>query len=129
VHYYLRILMSNNATIWTGPVYVTYDPSAITAVAPRDPESIALAVGPNPSFGRMNAAFALARAARNVDFAIFDPSGRRVKTLIAGPLAAGPQSLTWGGTDDAGRHVPSGIYFVRLMVDDRSATKKIMMVR
>lgn len=129
VHYYLRILMSNNATIWTGPVYVTYDPSAITAVAPRDPESIALAVGPNPSFGRMNAAFALARAARNVDFAIFDPSGRRVKTLIAGPLAAGPQSLTWAGTDDAGRHVPSGIYFVRLVADERSATKKIMMVR
>lgn len=128
-HYYLRILMSNNATIWTGPVYVTYDPTAITAVAPRDPESIALLAGPNPSFGRVNAAFALSRAARNVDLAIFDASGRRVKTLISGPLAAGPQAVTWNGSDDGGRHVPSGIFFLKLVADDRSAVRKLLMVR
>lgn len=129
VHYYLRIRMSNNATIWTGPIYVTYDPSAITAVGPLDPESIALAAGPNPALGHVNAAFALARAARHVDFAIYDASGRRVKTLINGPLAAGTQAVRWNGSDDGGRPVPSGIFFLKLVADDRRATKKLLLMR
>src|ERR1700752_1479942 len=32
VHYYLRIRMNDNANVWTGPVYVTYDATGPVAV-------------------------------------------------------------------------------------------------
>jgi hypothetical protein len=130
VHYYLRIRMSNSATIWTGPVYVTYDPAAVTAVGdPPAGGGIEMAVGPNPTYGRVAASFSLPNAVRNADLAIFDASGRRVKTLLNGPLAAGPQLVTWTGHDDDGRPTPSGIFFLRLSADQRTAVKKVLMIR
>ena len=129
-HYYLRIRMSNNATIWSGPVYVTYDPAAVTAV--QDPSSkgqIELTAGPNPTFGHVTASFSLPQAVRNADLAIFDASGRRVRTLLEGPLAAGPQSVTWTGRDDAGRIAPAGLFFIRLSADQRSVVKKLLLIR
>src|SRR5204862_236545 len=83
------IRMSNNATIWTGPVYVTYDPASVTAVgdAPARGE-LQMAVGPNPTFGQVTASFSLPQPVRDADLAIFDASGRRVRTLLDGPSAA-----------------------------------------
>lgn len=130
VHYYLRIRMSTNATIWTAPVYVTYDPSNATAVL--DPPArgrLDLAVSPNPAFSRVAANFSLPHAVRNADLAIFDASGRRVKTLLSGPLAAGPQVVTWTGHDEVGRAAPSGIFFVRLNADEYSVVKKVLLIR
>ena len=130
VHYYLRIRMSNSATIWTGPVYVTYDPAAVTAVGDSPARGeIEMAVGPNPTYGRVAASFTLPNAVRSADLAIFDASGRRVRTLINGPLAAGPQLVTWTGHDDGGRPTPSGIFFLRLSADERTAVKKVLMIR
>jgi len=129
-HYYLRIRMSTNATIWTGPVYVTYDPSSTTGIGSVHPGgAIELTVGPNPTFGRVTANFSLPRDVRNADVAVYDASGRRVKTLISGPLTAGAQYVTWTGHDDAGRAAPAGIYFLRIGADDRSAVKKVLMIR
>jgi lamin tail-like protein/flagellar hook capping protein FlgD len=129
-HYYLRIRMSNNATIWTGPVYVTYDAAAVTAVgdAPARGE-LQMAVGPNPTFGHVTASFTLPQPVRNADLAIFDASGRRVRTLLDGPLAAGPQAVTWTGHDDQGRAAPAGIFFIRLSADSRIAVRKLLLIR
>ena len=129
-HYYLRIRTNTNATIWTGPVYVTYDAADPTAVGdPPAQGRIEMAVGPNPSHGRMAARFSLPHAVRNADLAVFDASGRRVKTLLNGPLAAGPQLVTWTGVDDTGRAVPSGIFFLRISADEHSAVKRVLMIR
>ena len=129
-HYYLRIRMSNNATIWTGPVYVTYDPASVTAVgdAPARGE-LQMAVGPNPTFGQVTASFSLPQPVRDADLAIFDASGRRVRTLLDGPLAAGPQTVTWTGHDDGGRPAPAGIFFIRLSADRRVAVRKLLLIR
>lgn len=129
-HYYLRIRMSTNATIWTGPVYVTYDPNATTGIGDSHPgATIQLAVGPNPTFGRVTANFTLPRDARNADVAVYDASGRRVKTLISGPLAAGQQVVSWTGHDESGHAAPAGIYFLRIGADERFAVKKVLMIR
>ncbi len=130
VHYYLRIRQADNAITWTGPVYVTYDPTVATAVEPRAAgPALQLAVGPNPTLGRVTAAFALAQPARRADLAVFDAAGRRVSTLLAGPLAAGPQRVEWTGLDDRGQRVPSGLFFLRLETDGVSAVRKILLVR
>jgi hypothetical protein len=130
VHYYLRIRLNTNSTIWTGPVYVTYDPEAVTAVGdPPARDGIQLAVGPNPTRGHVTASFSLPVAVRSAEVAIFDANGRRVKSLIDGPLAAGPQLVTWSGRDDDGRAAPAGIFFLRIDAQPYTAVRKVLLIR
>ncbi len=46
--------------------------------------------------------------------AVYDPSGRRVRSLAAGILAPGEHQVVWDGRDDAGRPAPAGVYLYRL---------------
>lgn len=52
--------------------------------------------------------------------AVHDVSGRLVRTLVNGDIAAGRQSFAWDGTDDRGQASPSGVYMVRLILADGS---------
>jgi flagellar hook assembly protein FlgD len=49
-----------------------------------------------------------------VDLAIYDLTGRRVRTVLHGIRAAGPGSVTWDGRDEAGLRLANGLYFARL---------------
>ena len=60
---------------------------------------------------------------------VFDAAGRRVARIADGPRAAGRQAVTWRGTDDAGRAVPSGIYFAKVAWQGEIATVKLSLVR
>jgi hypothetical protein len=45
---------------------------------------------------------------------LYDSAGRRVLTLCGGRQVQGPQRWRWDCRDEAGRRVPSGMYFARL---------------
>ncbi len=129
-HYYLRIRMNDNANIWTGPVYVTYDPASVVAVGDGAPGPVLrMAASPNPAYHQVTASFALPRDARQVNLAVYDANGRHVKTLLDGPLVAGTHQISWTGTDDHGRPSPAGIFFMRLQTEDQSAVKKVILMR
>jgi len=49
-----------------------------------------------------------------VQLAVFDVTGRRVRTLVDRTVDAGEFTTSWDGRDDAGARVAPGIYFVRL---------------
>ena len=51
---------------------------------------------------------------RATELALFDLHGRRVCTVSRGVFAPGKQEASWNGTDDHGRQVPCGVYFLRL---------------
>lgn len=131
VHYYLRIRTLDNLTAWTGPVYVKYDPAAVTGIfdGPRTGSTITLAASPNPAFGRVTASFSLPSASEHADLRIYDAAGRLVNTLISGPLAAGPQRVEWTGLDENGRTAPAGIFFLRLDTGRETVSKKVLLVR
>jgi len=130
-HYYARIRMSNNAQLWTGPVYVKYDPAGVTGVGDRPGRGsgLALAAAPNPAFGRVTASFTLASATDHADLRIYDAAGRLVNTLISGPVEAGTQRIEWTGLDENGRSSPAGIYFLKLSVGKSVVAKKVLFVR
>ncbi len=46
--------------------------------------------------------------------AVFDLTGRRVRTLLDGPQAAGAHVVGWDGRDEKGHRVVSGVYFYRM---------------
>jgi len=68
--------------------------------------------------------FDLGREAEvNVD--IYDPAGRRVRSIFTGKRDAGRHAFTWEGSDESGHRVASGIYFVRVRAGAESATGRI----
>ena len=83
---------------------------------------------PNPFNPRTELAYAVPRPGHAV-VAVYDLAGRRVRTLVDGPQAAGERTVTWDGRDDTGREVPAGVYFARLQVDGRTAVRKLALVR
>jgi hypothetical protein len=60
---------------------------------------------------------------------IYDPSGRHVRSLVAGPGRGGESVAHWDGRDDAGRMVESGVYLVRAAGNGASATGRVVWMR
>jgi M6 family metalloprotease-like protein len=70
---------------------------------------------PNPTRGRTRLRYRVPSAAGPVaaEIAVFDASGRRVRTLVSGRGPAGGV-VEWDGRDVSGRLAPAGVYVVRL---------------
>ncbi|MBN2565322.1 MAG: T9SS type A sorting domain-containing protein [Candidatus Eisenbacteria bacterium] len=86
------------------------------------------AVYPNPANPEASVRFTLPRAC-GVRLAVYDVSGRRVATLVDEVRAAGEHTVEWLGRDDSGRSVASGVYFVRLVANEKSATRKVTLLK
>jgi hypothetical protein len=83
---------------------------------------------PNPFNPSTSVIFRLAATDR-VELAVYALDGKRVATLHRGLLGAGEHRIPWHGTDDAGRAVASGAYFLRLEATGASLTRPMMLVR
>lgn len=83
---------------------------------------------PNPSQGMTRFAFSLDRA-RRVEIRIADVTGRVVRTLAEGTMAAGAHMVEWQGRDDVGRRVPAGVYFARMRTEGREHSQRIVMIQ
>ncbi|MEO5988854.1 MAG: FlgD immunoglobulin-like domain containing protein [Candidatus Eisenbacteria bacterium] len=109
--------------VWTdqrtggSDLYAQGIPFAITLDAPAGtPQGRALSAVPEPLSERTELRFKLPRAGR-VELLIHDAAGRRVRTLVRGSSASGPQHVTWDGRDDQGVAQPGGVYFARILLD------------
>jgi hypothetical protein len=94
--------------------------------APASPR-LMLTAQPNPFAAETSIAFHL-EAAATMRLTIHDVTGRLVRTLLAGTLAAGDHRMSWDGNDAAGRRVPAGSYFVRLADAGRVETARLSRV-
>jgi hypothetical protein len=83
---------------------------------------------PNPFNPRTTIRFTLPSKTR-ASLRVYDVSGRLVKTLVVGDLKSGPYAFDWDGTDNRGGRVASGVYFYRLKTNERSATRKMVLLR
>ncbi len=60
---------------------------------------------------------------------VYDVSGALVRTLLDEPMATGRHEVVWPGTNDEGRRVAQGIYFLRLEAESATATRKLVLTR
>ena len=92
-------------------------PDMVTGIAPEpsstvtSPVSLALA-GASPAHSTARLVLSLARP-MEVHVAVYDVSGRRVRTLLRGVVPAGSRQVIWDTHSEQGAPVGSGIYFVR----------------
>jgi len=83
---------------------------------------------PNPFSDATTISFVLSRPSK-VSLDVYDLAGRKVRTLESRRMESGKQQLAWDGTNDQGRRVASGVYFMRLESDTGVKTKTVNMIR
>ncbi|RKZ07883.1 hypothetical protein DRQ32_09650 [bacterium] len=84
---------------------------------------------PNPFNPRTVIPFSITHAGQHVQLEIYNIAGRHVRTLVDGPLPAGPQEIVWDGTDAHQHAVASGVYVYLLQTSDFRARRKLVLVR
>jgi len=124
--YYYRVRGFNAAWSWgdKGPVEDIAVTGSGVEERPQTPVT-RLELGPNPAAGNVNIRFGLALAGQ-ARVELFDATGRVVRTL-GSAADAGAHSLVWDRTDDSGRKVQAGVYYVRLSAD-RTLTARLVLV-
>jgi hypothetical protein len=83
---------------------------------------------PNPFNPETEIRFKLTES-QHVQLQIFNTLGREIRTFIQSKFSAGEHSIYWGGTDNNGNPVPSGIYLYQLKVDNFVQSKKMSLLR
>jgi flagellar hook assembly protein FlgD len=86
------------------------------------------APAPNPSRGEISLTLELPHRG-DVDAAVYDVLGRRVRTIAAGPQEAGAHVLRWDGMDERGRWADPGSYFVRATSQGAIAIRRLARLR
>lgn len=115
--YRLEVLRGSNPSDWEGPVEVV-----LAAPIPR------LAwqrLSPNPFASAVRLELLVPRAG-DAWARVYDLTGHEVATVYRGPMTAGLQTLTWQGSDRAGRRVPPGVYLVRADLAGESTTRRLV---
>ncbi|MDH3711379.1 MAG: T9SS type A sorting domain-containing protein, partial [Cyclobacteriaceae bacterium] len=88
------------------------------------PESASIAAAyPNPFTEQLKVAFALPenQNASQVDLAIYDLQGRKVKSLWQDRYQPGFYETIWDGTNTTGKAVSSGVYLLRMNVSGQES--------
>ena len=78
---------------------------------------------PNPFFGGTTILYALPRS-MPVRLAIYDITGRKVRTLVNSIQSAGESRVTWDGRAEHGARVSAGIYIYQLEAEATRLTRR-----
>lgn len=81
----------------------------------------------NPVRSAAQIRYGLAEAGM-VELAIFDLSGRRVRTLVAGEQAAGDHVVAFDGRNEAGQVLPAGVYLYQMRSIDHTQAHRLVML-
>jgi len=83
---------------------------------------------PNPFNPRTEITFYIPEKAPTT-VAIFDASGRKIRTLASNQMMEGEVSMVWDGLNDQGGRVASGTYFYRVKAGNQIASKSMVLVK
>lgn len=84
---------------------------------------------PNPLHESTQVEYRL-RERAPVSIGVFDASGRRVRRLLSGEsVAAGPHAIDWDARNDLGRHVPAGLYFMKISAGREAEKSRLVVVK
>jgi len=93
------------------------------------PQTVQLAQNyPNPFNPATTIEYSLPNSG-NVEFAIFNILGQKVKEIVNESETAGIHRISWDGTDASGAPVATGIYLYRIQVGDFSETRKMVLMK
>ena len=117
------------------PVYLDKDDFAVvrlnTEEAPEIPVEFSLYQNyPNPITTSTTISFSTPEYTDNAEIIIYNVKGQLVKTLL--PTTTHQSALTtvfWNGKDENGNQLSNGIYFYKLTSGEKTALKKMILLR
>ncbi|HKW14195.1 MAG TPA: FlgD immunoglobulin-like domain containing protein, partial [Candidatus Krumholzibacteria bacterium] len=83
---------------------------------------------PNPFNPQTTIHYTLSTPGR-VTMAVYDATGRLVRTLLDENQSAGARDVTWNGQDDRGTPVASGVYFYKMTAGKFSQTRRMVLLK
>jgi len=84
---------------------------------------------PNPFNSSTNIRISLPETAP-VKLQVYNLNGELISMLVNTSLSAGEYSFTWNATDFRGTDVASGVYFIRMAIENQSTSlQKVLLVR
>jgi hypothetical protein len=83
---------------------------------------------PNPFNPSTTIRYTLAKSGQ-VRLSVYNVLGARVRTLVNSLEESGSHDVIWDATDDRYNPVASGIYFYRLVTEEQSIQKKMVLMR
>jgi hypothetical protein len=89
---------------------------------------VALASSPNPARGGALTVWFDLAAEERVEVALYDVTGRQVRSLARGAYPAGRHALAWDGRDDRGRLAAPGVYLARLKGSRTAASHAVVLL-
>lgn len=108
------------------PVDITF---GLTSVNDENSENgLSLRNFPNPFNPVTRITFSL-HATAHVSLVVYDVSGKKVCRLVDRGLPPGHHEFAWMGSDDGGRRVGSGVYFVTLKTGGQRAVRKVVLIK
>lgn len=96
--------------------------------APISPREPGLVIAPNPFREATTIRMSGSRSGP-VKVDIYDVCGRRIRTLVHETMSAGSRAVSWTGDDDRGDSVASGVFFVRVQMEGKSRTERVVRTR
>jgi hypothetical protein len=99
---------------------------------PDEPESYSLQSQPNPfvtySDPETRILFRL-KSPSNVEIAVYDILGRRIKTLTSAEYGPGESQVIWDGRNARGEAAASGHYICRMKTSSGETSRVIVLIR
>ena len=132
--YWWRVRAHNSCGwgIWNNGTwdFTTDDPSSVEDIYSRElPKCFVLSQNyPNPFNPETQIEFDLPHASA-VSIDVYNIVGRHIRRLANEWLSAGRKAVTWDGCDDRGQRVSSGVYFYRIVADDFTDSKKMVLLK
>jgi flagellar hook assembly protein FlgD len=93
------------------------------------PAAHILSISPNPFADLAVIHYNLSNPTR-VQMQVYNLKGQLVRTLVDASQSKGEQLAVWEGCDDNGRHLASGIYFLRTKLEGKTCiTRRLVLLR
>ena len=127
------LVASNSDEIGSTPAIESMHKKVIVAGVPTAPieeqaAKLDVDVNPNPFNLSTQISLNLTTPGR-VEIGVYDVDGKLVRKIACGEFKSGAYSFRWDATDDAGKTVPSGIYFVRIHTPSGEEVRRVQLVK
>jgi hypothetical protein len=124
------LIPDSDGSIWAGTTKGLYkiQSQPLSVHESSYPSIIILNISPNPFNASTSITFTLPMSTR-AELAVYSVTGQRIRTLAAGPMAAGTHTVIWDGRDDSGRAVSSGVYISRLAAGNSTVSGKMLLMK
>ena len=119
---------SGNESSATAHVVVPHDMSDFNSSLWSGARTEPISVHPNPFNPQTTVEYFLVES-HHVRIDIYDARGSLVRRLVDAGMPAGGHQVVWTGTDDSGRGVGSGMYFVKMRAGAEIETRKILLLK